>query len=118
MEVGRCRSTLCLAEGAPYCGFVLTVLHNWPCRDGAFNKTSVGDGVLEVVIVLSDSTNNTEAGDKRKSARFCQCRGERRSSRIVPKATDNRAQQVLVHVHAHVGRNGAVRVMLLETGSN
>ena len=78
----------------------------------------MGDGVLEVVIVLSDSTNSTEAGDKRKSARFCQCRGERRSSRIVPKATDNRAQQVLVHVHAHVGRSGAVRVMLLETGSN
>lgn len=83
-------------------------LHNWRCRDGALNKTSVEDGVIKVVIVLSDSTDDTEGGDTRKSARYCQCGGERRLNRPVPEATDNRAKQVILHVHAHVRRNGAL----------
>ena len=83
-------------------------LHNWACRDGALNKTPVEDGVTKVVIVLSDSTNGTSGGDTKKSARYCQCGGEKRLKRIVPEATDNRAKQVLVHVHGHVRRNGAV----------
>lgn len=93
-------------------------LHNWACRDGAFNKTSLEDGAVEVVIVLSDSTNETEDGGTRESARYCQCGAQRRTTRTDPEAILKRAQQVLVHVHAHVCRTRAVRVMFFETGSN
>lgn len=93
----------------------LNCSHNCCCRDDAFHKRSLEDGPLEGVILLSDSTDATEAGDRRKSVGFCQCGGNTRSSQRVPKGTDKRVQQVLVQVLVHVCGNAVVRVILLET---
>jgi hypothetical protein len=77
-------------------------LRNWTCRYDARIRRTTEDGVLEVVILTSDSTDATEGGERRKTATYCQCGGERRGPRIVSEHTGKRAEQVLQDVYAPV----------------
>ena len=93
-------------------------LRNWLCRGDATNRRAHEDGDLDAVIVLSDSTEGTEAGERRKSVGYCQCGGQQRRSRIVSEGTANRVQQVRAEVDVLLCGCTAKRLSLHETGSH
>ena len=70
------------------------------------------DGLLEVVILTSDSTEDTEGGERRKNVAYCQCGGERRGPWIVSEGTGNRTKHVLQQVHGHVRSYSTLHVRL------
>ena len=78
---------------------IYVILRNWTCRYDARIRRATQDGVLEVVLLTSDSTDATEGGERRKSVAYCQCGGKRKGPRIVSEVTGNRAEQVLEQVH-------------------
>jgi hypothetical protein len=101
---------VCLGPAGPRCAHqqwyftvvVFNCLRNCCCRDDALNKRPLEDGPLSSVILLRDSTDATEAGDRSFGVRYCQCGGKKRSSRIADEGTERRVHQVLVRVLVHV----------------
>jgi hypothetical protein len=71
----------------------------WLCRYDASNKRALHEVDLEVVIILSDTEDDTAGGERRKTAAVCQCIREKRTSGIVPEGTAKSFDQVLGQVH-------------------
>lgn len=93
-------------------------LLSWPCRCDGVKESAQRHGVVEVVIDLSDSEDYTKAGERTKTAGYCQCEGAERSSRILDDGTKRQAQKVHRHVHKHDILITNLHVSLLETGSH